>query len=243
VGFEFGTMIAAGYLLGSVPTSYLAARWSRGIDIREYGSGNVGASNLLSATSKRVAAPVFLFDLLKGWLTVWVAWRLGMGITEQMVVGLATIGGHNWPVFLRFRGGRGVVTTMGVALIVPLLNNLVSWGAVILITVILNAVVWVSSFFKQGSLGVFIAAAGLPLVSWIFAASLPFTLGCFGMFLMLVIRRLTAPQPVTSSSLSRSQVLVNRLLFDRDIRERSVWMSRVQAQEEKQKRPAGNNKQ
>ncbi|MCK4697613.1 MAG: glycerol-3-phosphate acyltransferase, partial [Dehalococcoidia bacterium] len=56
MGFEFGLLIAAAYLLGSVPSSYLAAKWSRGIDIRKYGSGNVGASNLLSATSRRVAA-------------------------------------------------------------------------------------------------------------------------------------------------------------------------------------------
>lgn len=242
MGFEFGLLIAVAYLLGSVPSSYLAARWSRGIDIREYGSGNVGASNLLSATSRRVAAPVFLFDLLKGWIVVWAAWRLGMGITEQAVVGLAAIGGHNWPVFLRFRGGRGVITTMGVAFIIPLLNNLVSWGTIILFTVILNAVVWVSSFFKRGSLGVFIAAAGLPLVSWVFTASPPFTLGCSGMFLVLVIRRLTAPQPVTVSSMSRKQVLVNRFFFDRDIREKNVWISRVNEREEKQESLVGNKK-
>ncbi len=242
MGSEFGLLIMAAYLLGSVPSSYLAAKWSRGIDIRKYGSGNVGASNLLSATSRRVAAPVVVFDWLKGWIVVWAAWRLGLGITEQVVVGLVAISGHNWPVFLRFRGGRGVITTMGVAFIIPLLNNLVSWGAVILIAVILNAVVWVSSLFKRGSLGVFIAAAGLPLVSWVFAASLPCTLGCFGMFLILVIRRLTAPQPVTISSMSRKQVLLNRLFFDRDIREKAAWMSRVQEREEKQERLVGNKK-
>ena len=242
MGFEFGLLIAVAYLLGSVPSSYLAAKWSRGIDIREYGSGNVGASNLLSVTSRKVAAPVFLFDLLKGWVVVWAVWRLGLGITEQVVVGLAAIGGHNWPVFLRFRGGRGVITTMGVAFIIPMLNNLVSWGTVILITVILNAVVWTSSFFKRGPLGVFIAAAGLPLVSWVFTASLPFTLGCSGMFLILVIRRLTAFQPVTVSSMSRKQVLVNRLFFDRDIREKDVWISQVHKQEKKQERLVGNKK-
>ena len=110
---NFWPVVLGAYLLGSVPSAYLAGQWSRGIDIRRYGSGNVGATNLMRFTSKRVAIPVIIFDSVKGMIMVGVAWQLGLGVTEQMLVGIAAIVGHNWPVFLRFTGGRGVITTMG----------------------------------------------------------------------------------------------------------------------------------
>jgi len=195
----------------------------------------VGATNLLHFTSKRVAIPVIIFDVLKGMIVVLVAWRLGFGLAEQVVVGLAAISGHNWPVFLRFNGGRGIITTLGVAFMVPLVNNLVPTEIVILITIVLNAIVWVSSFcFKSGPLGVFIAAASMPLLGLGFDAPLPYTLGLLGMFLILVLRRLTAPQPISITSMSKRQALLNRLLFDRDIREKEAWMSLVLEQQEKQ---------
>ena len=240
---EFWLLVVGAYLLGSVPSAYLAAKRSRGIDIRQHGSGNVGATNLMSLTSKRVAIPVIIFDLFKGMGMVWVVWWLGMGITEQVVVGLAALSGHSWSIFLRFNGGRGVITTLGVAFMIPLLNNLVPLEIVILITIVLNAIVWVSSFcFKSGPMGVFIAAASMPLLGLGFGAPLPYTLGLLGMFLIIVIRRVTAPQPISVTSISKKQALLNRLLFDRDIRDKEVWVTLVLEQQEKQGRLAGNKK-
>ncbi len=240
---EFWLLVVGAYLLGSVPSAYLAAKRSRGIDIRQHGSGNVGATNLMSLTSKRVAIPVIIFDLFKGMGMVWVVWWLGMGITEQVVVGLAALSGHSWSIFLRFNGGRGVITTLGVAFMIPLLNNLVPLEIVILITIVLNAIVWVSSFcFKNGPVGVFIAAASMPLLGLGFGAPLPYTLGLLGMFLIIVIRRVTAPQPISVTSISKKQALLNRLLFDRDIRDKEVWVTLVLEQQEKQGRLAGNKK-
>ncbi|GAH54098.1 unnamed protein product, partial [marine sediment metagenome] len=114
MAIEFGLLTLGAYLLGSVPAAYLAARWFRGIDIRQYGDGNVGASNLLRLTSKRIAIPVVIFDLGKGALMVWMAQLLGLDTTQQVTVGLAAVIGHNWPVFLRFNGGRGIFTSLGV---------------------------------------------------------------------------------------------------------------------------------
>ena len=238
--FEFGLLIVGAYLLGSVPSAYLAGKWSRGIDIRQHGSGNVGATNLMSLTSKRVAIPVIIFDLFKGMGMVWVVWWLGLGLTEQVVVGLAALSGHNWSIFLRFNGGRGVITTLGVAFMIPLLNNLVPLEIVILITIVLNAIVWVSSFcFKSGPVGVFMVAASMPLLGLGLGAPLPYTLGLLGMFLIIVIRRVTAPQPISVTSISTKQVLLNRLLFDRDIREKGSWLSLVLKQQEKQRKVDG----
>jgi glycerol-3-phosphate acyltransferase PlsY len=241
VSSNFWPTLVGAYLLGSVPSAYLAGRWSRGIDIRRYGSGNVGATNLLRITSRRVALPVIIFDSAKGIIMVAVAWQLGLGVTEQLVVGIAAIVGHNWPVFLRFSGGRGVITTMGVAFIIPIVNNLVPLQTSFLISVLYGSIAVVSAYFKRLPLGVFIIVAIFPLVTWLLIESVPLTLGYLGMFLILVIRRLTAWQPVRVTSISRRRVLINRLLYDRDMKDKAAWMSLVEKQE-KRKKLAGISK-
>ncbi len=216
-------LIIGAYLLGSVPAAYLVARWSRGIDLRQYGSGSIGVSNLWQSTSKWIAMPIILFDLGKGIIIVWAAQLLGLGITQQVAVGLATIVGHNWPVFLRFSGGRGVLTTLGVVLILPSINNLVPWEAIIAL-----AITAIGLFaFHNIPLGVGIGVTTMPLVSWGFAEPLPITLGFLAMFLIIVIRRLTAPRTSVTASVSRGQLFVNRLLLDRDIGDREAWINRA----------------
>jgi glycerol-3-phosphate acyltransferase PlsY len=237
---NFWPVVLGAYLLGSVPSAYLAGRWSRGIDIRRYGSGNVGATNLMRFTSKRVAIPVIIFDSVKGMIMVGVAWQLGLGVTEQMLVGIAAIVGHNWPVFLRFTGGRGVITTMGVGFLLPLINQLASLATMFLVTVLYGSIALVSAYFKRLPLGVFIIVAAFPVVIWVLTRSLPLTLGYLAMFLILVVRRLTARQPVSITSLSKRQMLLNRLLFDRDMRDKEAWMSLVLEAQEKRERLASN---
>lgn len=233
---EFWFLLVGAYLLGSVPSAYLAAKRACGIDLRQYGSGNIGATNLLRFTSRRAAIPVVIFDSLKGLIMVVVSWRLGLGVAGQLVVGLAAVIGHNWPVFLRFNGGRGVITTMGVAFITPQVNSLAPLKVSALIFAIYAAIALVSFRFRRLPVGVFIIVAIFPIVVWLATASLSITLGYLGLFLVMVVRRLTAAQPVTVSGVSRREVLLNRLLFDRDIRDKEVWMSLVQEKEAKQER-------
>ncbi len=154
----FGTLMVA-YLLGSIPTAYLAGRWLKGIDIREHGSGNVGATNVMRVINKPVGITVLLLDACKGYVAVaWVA-SLSGTLTELLPVlcGLAAVGGHSWPVFLRFRGGKGVATGAGVFVgLAPqaLLFALIVWGACVLI-------------LRYVSLASMVAAISLPgLVFW-----------------------------------------------------------------------------
>jgi glycerol-3-phosphate acyltransferase PlsY len=110
--------IGASYLLGAIPASYLAGRWGGGVDLRTSGSGNLGATNAFRVLGPRIAAPVMLFDLLKGWLPVWSFPRLD-GSAEwrwALAYGTAAIIGHVFSVFVRFRGGKGVATATGVFL-------------------------------------------------------------------------------------------------------------------------------
>ena len=230
---EFGLLILGAYLLGAVPVAYLVAKWSRGIDLRQYGSGNIGASNLWRSTSRRLALSVVIFDLGKGMVMVGAAQLLGLGIAQQVTVGLAAVIGHNWSVFLRFSGGRGVLTTLGLALILPVMNGLVPWGAIIGLA--MAAIGWF--LLHNIPLGVGSGVAALPLVSWAFGEPLPLTLGFLVMFLIVVIRRLTASRTSVTASVPKGQLLINRLLFDRDIREREAWIYRAPLQASSAKQP------
>ena len=235
---EFILLILGAYLLGSVPAAYLVAKWSRGIDLRQYGSGNVGASNILTVVSKWWSIPVTIFDLFKGMLAIYVAQWIGLGITQQVTVGIAAIIGHNWPVFLRFAGGRGILTSLGVIIILsPKL------GPIVLVLAFLFAP------FRQLALGVFIALVFLPILSWFLSQPLgieerlPITLGYLTILLIAVFRRLAAPPTSVTASVSPGQLVLNRLLFDRDIRDREAWIHRAPLEPtQRQNRERGNQK-
>lgn len=224
---EFILLILGAYLLGSVPVAYLAAKWSSGIDIREHGTGKVGAANVLGAASKWLAIPVAIFDIGKGALTVWVAQLLGLGAAEQVTVGIVTVIGHNWPVFLRFKGGRGVFTSLGV------ITMLSPWLG--LIGLVISYVLFP---FRQLALGVLLALVSLPIFSWFLSQPLgieerlAITLGFVALFLIGLSARLAAPKTTLSKSVPLGELLINRLLFDRDIRDRKAWIKRKPSEQQ-----------
>lgn len=218
---EFLLLCIGAYLLGSVPFAFLLAKWFYGIDIRQHGTGKVGAANVLRVASKWLAVPVAIFDIGKGALMVWAAQLLGMEAAVQVTVGLITIVGHNWPVFLRFRGGRGIFTSLGV------ITMLSPWlGLIILVIPYLFAPI------RQVAFGVFLALLSLPFFSWFLSQPLniderlPVTLGFVVLSLMAFLKRLATPRTELSQSVPLAELLFNRLLFDRDIRDAKVWTQR-----------------
>ena len=115
--------ILISYLIGSIPTGYIFGRALKGIDIRKFGSGNVGATNALRVLGKPAGIAVLVLDILKGFVAVFflgniIAARItGISdITTRVLLGLSCICGHNWTIFLRFKGGKGMATTLGVLL-------------------------------------------------------------------------------------------------------------------------------
>src|SRR5689334_15894316 len=114
-GLDLAVLLGA-YLLGAIPNGWVVARLWKHIDIRDYGSGNVGASNVLRHVGKRAAVMVALGDILKGFIPPMVAVGLGRPLEVVVLAGLIAIIGHNWSVLLRFSGGRGVATTGGAML-------------------------------------------------------------------------------------------------------------------------------
>jgi len=231
LAIEFGLLTAGAYLFGSIPAAYLAGRWSRRMDIRRYGDGNVGATNLMRLTSKRIAIPVVIFDLGKGALVIWIAQLLGLGVTQQAVVGLAAVVGHNWPVFLRFNGGRGIFTSLGV------ISMLAPWMGLIVLVIAYGL-----APFRQLAVGVLLATVFAPTAAWFLGQPLgvtdrlPVALCFLAIFLIVAVRRLTAPRTVFTDSVNPGQLLVNRLLFDRDIRDRRAWINQRPSQSGKRER-------
>jgi acyl phosphate:glycerol-3-phosphate acyltransferase len=110
------------YLLGSIPTSYLAARWSKGIDLRKYGSCTASGSMLFEHTHRWLIVPVGIVDVLKGALPAWLAIQLGLGQPTSVAAGMCAVIGHLWPIYLGFTGGRGISPFLGVMLV------LFPWG-------------------------------------------------------------------------------------------------------------------
>lgn len=125
-------LVLVSYLLGAIPTGYLAGRWTRGVDLREHGSGNLGATNTFRVLGARIAAPVMLIDVAKGFLpaALFPQWDGTVEWGWALAYGAAAIVGHVFPVYMRFRGGKGVATAAGVFLAIApkaVLPAVVAW--------------------------------------------------------------------------------------------------------------------
>jgi glycerol-3-phosphate acyltransferase PlsY len=129
-------LVVASYLIGAIPASYIAGRMAKGIDLREHGSGNLGATNTFRVLGAKVAAPVMVFDILKGTFPViaFSQWDNSGDWRWELAYGAAAIVGHVFSIYMRFKGGKGVATSAGVfgALApVPLLVAFGVWLAVL----------------------------------------------------------------------------------------------------------------
>ncbi len=147
----FSAALLLGYLLGSIPFGLLLTRMAGLGDVRKIGSGNIGATNVLRTGNKGLAAATLLLDALKGTAAVMVGWRYGPDIA--VIAGFGAFLGHLFPVWLRFRGGKGVATYMGVLL------GLLPLGFLIFV------VVWLATAFltRYSSLAALISAIVVPV--------------------------------------------------------------------------------
>jgi glycerol-3-phosphate acyltransferase PlsY len=153
--FLIPAAILGAYLLGSIPFAVVSSRLFGLADPRSYGSGNPGATNVLRSGNKAAAVVTLLGDATKGWLAVFLA---NYFMLPNMVVGLVALAvffGHLFPVFLKFKGGKGVATAAGVLLALDWVLGVATLG-LWLLTVL---------FSRYSSLGALIAAAGAPLLA------------------------------------------------------------------------------
>jgi acyl phosphate:glycerol-3-phosphate acyltransferase len=149
-------LLVLAYFIGALPTGLILVRLLRGEDIRRHGSGNIGAVNVLRVAGPAVAVAVLLVDVLKGLIPVLLALRAGLAPWAVVAAGLAAIAGHNWSVFLGFRGGKGIATSFGVL------------AGLSLPAAVVAAIVWLIAvaITRFSSLGSLLAVVSVPLTLW-----------------------------------------------------------------------------
>ena len=209
------------YLLGSIPTAYLIGRLVKGVDIRGYGSGNVGSANLYEHVGKRWVFPVAAVEVfVKGALPILVGlYVLGIDRSSAYLIGppLLAIAGNNWSVFLKLQGGRGIAVAGGTLLALsPFLA-------------IACAVIAIGGWkvTKSSGLWVLISLVLLPLWAYLIHDNLNLVWYCFGLLGIVVLKRLSANWTPFPEDVSRKRVLFNRLVRDRDVSDRTGWVRRV----------------
>lgn len=146
-------VIVVSYLIGAIPTGLIVVRLLTGEDIRRHGSGNIGTVNVLRVAGTATAVVVLAVDILKGMVPVMLAVRMGLSPWTVVAGGLAAIAGHNWSVFLKFQGGKGIATSFGVLLAL-------SWPAAAVAAAVWVVVVAITRYASLGSL---LAVVSVPL--------------------------------------------------------------------------------
>ena len=217
---ELAGLYLYAYLIGAVPTAYVIGRLVRGIDIRQYGSGNVGGTNVFYNVGRGWTLPLGFFEIfVKGGSPIWIGvFALDMERSSfgLMVAPLIAIAGNNWSAFLKFTGGRGIALASG-ALLALAYRELIFFAAVAIGG-------W--AIFRSSGVWVYISLAFLPLWSLLFGEPLAITWFCVGILALVSAKRLTSNWTPMPEGLPRSRVLFNRLFRDRDVSHRDEWLNR-----------------
>jgi acyl phosphate:glycerol-3-phosphate acyltransferase len=211
---EAAATIVASYLIGTIPVPYLVGRAARGVDVREVGSGNLGASNVWQSVSKALVVPVGLAQIAQGLAAVMLAKAGGQGDGVAAAAGVALLIANDWNPWLRFQGGRGIGQTIGVLLaLAPW--ALAAFTAVAIAGVALRAI--------PQFVGIALIAA--PVAAAIADEPPAIIAGCAALAAIAIAKRVLANGAPDAYCL-RPKVWLLRLLYDRDVRERDAWVRR-----------------
>ncbi len=178
---QYALIAPVSYVLGSIPWGFLITLGVKGVDIRQYGSGMVGTSNVLRTSGGAYALLALILDLSKGLLAVALARAVSDSAAAEVVAGLLALAGHNWPVFLGFKGGRGIVTGLGALLMmepiagaiaiavftpVTLLTRYLSLGSVTSVLVAVIAVLVMVLLDRSQATYLWYAGIGAGMIIW-----------------------------------------------------------------------------
>jgi glycerol-3-phosphate acyltransferase PlsY len=222
-------VVVGAYFFGAIPTAYWLGRLIRGIDLRQYGSGNVGISNFARHVGKKWTIAVIAFDVaIKGPLPIIIASSkvLDLGLTVEVAVGMAVIIGHNWSVFIRFSGGRGMGTVLGV---VGSFSFYLVW-----MYLLTSLTIWLSIRAVTGrwdsSLSWILAAMLLPVYAVVIQLPMIITLYTLAFLVVTIIKRVTSNDPSYWAEVGTVKAAVKllaiRIMFDRDTLAKESWVER-----------------
>mgnify|MGYP001175673353 CR=1 FL=1 len=212
-------IIIGAYFWGGIPSAYIIGKLIKRIDIREYGSGNVGASNITINFNIWMGLSVGTFDtIVKSTIPIVLANLFDQSLWIQMSIGIATIAGHNWSPYLKFTGGRGISTTIGVML------GLVMWKEIISGIILLGIIGHM--ILKQTALFTLITAISLPFITYFANGNVELTYISVSFTTLIILKRLTSNWSSPPSNQLLVKTLILRFLWDRDLREKDIWTSR-----------------
>ena len=183
---EFNNVLAVllAYFIGSIPSAIWVSKWFFGIDVRDYGSNNAGATNTFRVIGKFAGFTVLFFDILKGWVSVKLLTTLILYQTDslefinmQLILGITAVLGHVFPIYEKFQGGKGVATLMGIILAI---NFSAAIGCVIIFLVIFI-------FFSYVSLGAIVAAIFFPIITIFILRIESLSLIYFSIFISILV--------------------------------------------------------
>ena len=211
--------IVLAYLRGALPMAYLVARLRYGVDIRRYGSGNVGASNYMRQIGPRTGFVVGLFDgFAKGALPIVLANAAGISLWGQVGLSLAAVVGHNWSPYLRFTGGRGVATAMGAYVGFGL------WPQLLTGIIVVGLIGWL--LLRNLALWMVLGMSLMVPLSLLLGQPREITAVLLGLILLVLAKRLTSNRERPVEGVGRLRLVLNRLLYDRDVAHRADWVVR-----------------
>ncbi len=213
-------LLVLAYLWGSLSPAFFVAYRVAGIDLRRYGSGNVGSSNVGEQLGRAWTIVVGFLDLVKGFLPPMLARAWGFDLSTVVLVGIATVIGHNWSLYLRFKGGRGIAATIGV---------LLAWDARLALGLLVLFAL--SAWLKQSAPGALIGLILLVPGAWLLGDPPEIVLGCAAVAVLVVMKRLEANGlPLPQGTRARSAVLRRRIWQDRDVPPDQPWEERRRIQ-------------
>ena len=207
------------YSVGSIPTAYIVGKIFRGIDIRQFGSGNVGGSNAIVHIGAISGILISVFDvLIKGWLVVFLVRQLLEGdLLLQGLVSLLALIAHNWSPWISFNGGRGISVFFGIILGFNFFEEVI---------VFICLVVFGNLIRRETGLYTFLCMLIFPILSIVFDRSFDLLLiCCWGIAVLIIKRVLANGEPIVITK-KRYMGLLNRVIFDRDISDRQKWINR-----------------
>ena len=218
---EIAGLYIFSYLMGALPGAYIVGRVIKGVDVRGYGSGNLGSSNVFHHVGRKWAVSLGIFEILvKGAVPVWIGrYALDLETSSVLLViaPLLALAGHNWSVFLKFQGGRGLAVVVGTLMALsPILLGVF-------------AVIAIGGWSLTRSSGVWVLISLVSLPVWAVVAREPAMLSyyCIGLVVLTVLKRLLSNWTPLSEELPKGKVLFNRLFRDRDVDDKTAWVRRA----------------
>ena len=216
MGLPAVVLIVGAYLIGSIPSAYLAGKWVKGIDLRQYGSGTVSGSMVWEHVARWALFPVGIFDIFKAALPTWVGLELGLGDMTAVAAGIAALVGHNWPLYLGFTGGRGLSPFLGTVIVIY------PWGFAWLL-----AFLAIGFFLGDSAPWALAGLVLLPVFNHVMSGPAVLNLAAAAMVIITLIKRLEANRrPLPEDQTERRKVLLRRFFYDRDIRSHQEWLDR-----------------